>query len=331
MKAPAGTGTAMSFSVDAWDASYGSSGDGEVDLGQSDATLHLDVELLEDQWRPLDGPAGMPAPQSVLFVDGVRRIDARVWVDDPALPGAASAGLCASYAAGVVCCCDGKAHLLATAVRHGTFSTAPQTTDIVTWAATYVARMSPSVPGTPQMTGLSLALQNRLGELEVATALDARASSTCGAGGADLLVVDGPLRGRSHLPRIIGFIKTHRTEYLPPALHALVGRLGPTQRTPVFVIGSSWDRHTWYLRLPCLPGGPWAGVVRVECSADMAPADAIALADLSQATLCRFASEEYKDARAPQNLYPIAGLERELRRRLGDQQLLYRALRQAAA
>ena len=34
---------------------------------------------------------------------------------------------------------------------------------------------------------------------------------------------------------------------------------------------------------------------------------------------------------AAQNLVPIGGLERELRHRLGDQQLLYRSLRAAAA
>jgi hypothetical protein len=39
---------------------------------------------------------------------------------------------------------------------------------------------------------------------------------------------------------------------------------------------------------------------------------------------------EFKDSRAPQNLFPIAGLERALRRRLGDPGLLYRALRTAA-
>jgi hypothetical protein len=37
----------------------------------------------------------------------------------------------------------------------------------------------------------------------------------------------------------------------------------------------------------------------------------------------------HKDPRAPQNLVPIGGLERELRHRLGDQQILYRALRAA--
>jgi hypothetical protein len=98
----------------------------------------------------------------------------------------------------------------------------------------------------------------------------------------------------------------------------------------VFRIGSTWARHTWYLRLPCAPGAPWAGVVRVECSADLPAAEAVALASTSQVTLVRFASTEYKDSRAPQNLYPIAGLERALRRRLGEPAVLYRALRRAA-
>ena len=111
----------------------------------------------------------------------------------------------------------------------------------------------------------------------------------------------------------------------------MVGLLDAGQRTPVFRMGTTWDRHSWYLRLPCLPSAPWSGIVRVECSPDLAGDDAVTLANLSQVTLARYASTEYKDSRAPQNLYPIAGLERELRRRLGDSRLLYRALRVAAA
>ena len=60
-------------------------------------------------------------------------------------------------------------------------------------------------------------------------------------------------------------------------------------------------------------------------------ADVVRLAGLSQGCLARFASTRYKDPRAPQNLYPISGLERELRRRLGDPRLLYRALSRSAA
>ena len=60
-----------------------------------------------------------------------------------------------------------------------------------------------------------------------------------------------------------------------------------------------------------------------------APAEVVALADLTSRLLPRFASTPHKDPRAPQNLVPIGGLERELRRRLGDQQLLSRSLRAA--
>ena len=127
-------------------------------------------------------------------------------------------------------------------------------------------------------------------------------------------MVDGPLRGRSHLPRALGYIKSHRAAYLPPDQHAMIGTLQAGQRTPVFRMGTNWDRHSWYLRLPCLPSAPWSGIVRVECSPDLPVDEVVALANLSQVTLVRFASTEYKDARAPQNLYPIAGLERELRR-----------------
>ncbi len=203
---------------------------------------------------------------------------------------------------------------------------------MATRAGTYLAcRTAPSA-ATPLSVTLSQALQRHLGELELQVAVDARAALAAhGVGDDDLLVVDGPLRGRTHLPRALGFIKSHRSAYLPPTLHALVGRLTAGQRTPVFLMGTSWDRHAWYLRLPCLPGSPWAGIVRVECSADLPTAEVVALANASQVTLCRYASTEYKDTRAPQNLVPIAGLERELRRRLGDPRLLHRALRAASA
>ena len=119
-------------------------------------------------------------------------------------------------------------------------------------------------------------------------------------------------------------------QYLPPDLNAVVGALTPGQRTPAFLMGTSWDRHSWYLRLPGRNGAPWSGVVRIECPATLPVDEVTRLAGLSQRCLGRFASAAYKDSRAPQNLYPIAGLERELRRRLGDPRLLYRALREAA-
>jgi hypothetical protein len=311
----------MRFSVDPWDPTYGASLDTE--LGHSTAEIDASVEVPAARWAPVAVPAVPAGPVApVLFVDGVRRVDAQVWVDE--VVGDASPALCASYAAGVICCCTGQgAHLLAADIRRGLFTTSTTGADVTTSAGTYVAaHTAPRDDIAPQQL-LSLALQRALGDCELSVAETARHTTDPEA----LLVVDGPLRGRQHLPRTIGFVKSHRSDYLPPALGSVVAALGPGQRTPVFGLGTSWERHTWYLRLPCAPGAPWAGVVRVEASAGP---ESLALAAASQAILPRYASTEYKDSRAPQNLYPIAGLERALRRRLGDTGLLYRALRSAA-
>jgi hypothetical protein len=71
-------------------------------------------------------------------------------------------------------------------------------------------------------------------------------------------------------------------------------------------------------------------VIRCEASSSLKPAEVAQFADFVSATLPRFASESYKDPRAPQNLYPIGGLEREMRRRVGDQALLLRNLQRVS-
>lgn len=315
----------MKLSVDPWDPAYGTS----LDAGPEEPAAEVDtgVEVAADRWAPVGPDPGVAHPEAVLFVDGVRRVDAQVWVGGT--DGAASPGLCASYAAGVVCCCAEGAHLEpGVIVRRGMFTTAPDAPDVETTAGAYRGTSTPDRPDVAPMQLLSLALQRDLAEAELVAAGNARAGEP---DRDDLLVVDGPVRGRQELPRVIGVVKTHHSDYLPPERAAVVPRLAAGERTPVFRVTGSWERHTWYLRLPCPPGAPWAGVVRVECSASLSAADAVRTASVSQRVLPRFASVAYKDPRAPQNLYPIGGLERELRRRLGDRALLYRALRRAAS
>jgi hypothetical protein len=316
-----------SFAVDPWDPGYGMALGGDVAgaaggaaLGTSSAQLELDVELPAGQWRPITpNPAG-PVPGTVLFLDGVRRIEARIWIQgDRPEP---FTGIAASYAAGLVCC-DGAAHIAGVNVERGLFTAYQDAQGISTRHARFPARMAKD-GGLDQLT---LALQAALSDTEVQLATAFRAQHP---DGDDLLVVDGPLRGRTHLPRVVGYIKTHQASYLQGDQAAVVGRLNPGQRTPVFSMGTSWQRNSWYLRLPGTPGAPWSGVVRIECSAGLPGPEVVALADLTARLLPRFASTPHKDPRAPQNLIPIGGLERELRRRLGDQQLLYRSLRAAA-
>jgi hypothetical protein len=314
----------VSYTVDPWDPGYGVAFGEELDGGaleESSAELNLDLEMPSAQWRPVDPDPAVVLPGTVLFADGVRRIDARIWVHGTRpqpVP-----GLAASFAAGLVSC-DGAARISAVTVERGLFTAAAEATGITAGRVSYPAR----VAAGPAFDQLSLALQQRLTSAEVQLALTYRAENPAVD---DLLVVDGPLRGRTHLDRAVGYIKTHHASYLPPDQAAVVSALRPGQRTPAFTMGTSWRRTSWYLQLPRTAGVPWSGVVRLECSADLPLAEVTRLGDLTARVLPPLASAPHKDPRAPQNLVPIGGLERELRHRLGDQHILYRALRAAAA
>jgi hypothetical protein len=302
------------FYVDSWDPAYGASdgtGDDPAPSSASTAQVRFDVEK---KWAALNPPA-VNAPGVVLFVDGVRRIDATVWVEHA--DGAVLPGVAASYAAGVVRCDlrQGTAEVTAARVRRGVFTPSGQATPIWEYA---VERVDATDPGQ-----LSRAIQPSLSTLEAEVSQAAREPD-------DLLVLDGPLRGRNRLERALGYIKSHAKQYLPAEKATLVAQLRPGQRTPVFRLGTSWDRYSWYLKLPGPAGAPWAGVVRLEASAELTPKAAVELADRSAVTLPRFASRPYKDPRAPQNLIPIAGLESRLRRMLGDARVLMRTLRAAS-
>jgi hypothetical protein len=315
--------TAVSFTVDPWDPGYGVAFSEELDGGaleESSAELNLDLEMPAARWRPVDPDPALVLPETVLFLDGVRRIDARVWVHG-ARPQPAP-GIAASFAAGLVSC-DGAARIAAVMVERGLFTAAAEATGITAGRIDYPARLAAG----PAFDQLSLALQQRLTSAEVQLAVTYRTENP---EADDLLVIDGPLRGRTHLARAVGYIKTHHASYLPPEQAAVVSALRPGQRTPAFTMGTSWRRTSWYLQLPRTSGVPWSGVVRLECSADLPVAEVTRLAGLTARLLPPLASAPHKDPRAPQNLVPIGGLEHELRHRLGDQQVLYRALRAAA-
>jgi hypothetical protein len=301
----------MKFTVQPWAPEYGASGRGdELDAPEA----NVDVEVPSGRWEPI--PVRSEPAAEVLFVDGVRRVDANLWIEEEdATPMLA---LAASYAAGAVLC-NHRAQVVAMEVRRGVFTAASSMAAIDTRHGRYE---------TYPTTGLSpeelwLGLQQRMGELEGLVA----------AAHADvaLIVVDGPLSHRRHVPGAVGYVKTQHVQYLPPNLRPILGRLCPGDRTPLFLTTTSWSRYSWYLKLPLLGAGPMDGIVRAEITADHDVGSARRTADLTGATLCRYASSAHKDPRAPQNLYPVGGLERRLHHLLGDRELMYRALRAAAA
>jgi hypothetical protein len=305
--------------VETWAPEFGAASDG-AGLEVTDATVDVAVELVPADWAPLDPSQRGQVPfGSVLFVDGVQRIDARVWVI-PA-PGSSLLGVCASWAAGAVRC-DGSARVVAAEVRRGALCEGDGLDAIATRHGTYEARPLRGGASDPVHEGLGRAR----GDLEARIAIEA-----AGASPAELVVVDGPLGARRHIPGALGYIKAHHVTYLPPPQQAVVTALGPGQRTPLFRIGDERYRYSWYLRLPGPMAHPASGVVRCELPGELPLAGAIVTADRATATLPRFATRPHQDPRAPQNLHPIAGLERDLRHRLGDPALLERALRRAAA
>lgn len=305
--------------VESWAPEYGSPFEAQGTV-EASGPVDPDVEMPLAQWKPVRPPEELQPVACLDFVDGVRRIDARVWITDES--GASRMGVCASYAAGVARC-DSTATIRSVQVRRGIFAPGAVPT-LETGAGTYV----PMTVAGDDVDAIYLGLQQRMGELEIHVA---SLLTTDDEGSfADMVVMDGPLSGRHHIKGAIGYVKTHRVAYLPPEGGAVVGALKPGERTPLFVTQTSWSRFSWYLRLPGPGGHPWAGVVRCEASADRPREEVRRLADATARTLPRFASAAHKDPRAPQNLYPIAALERELRRRLGDARWVERALRVGA-
>lgn len=299
----------MRFTVEAWDSDYGAPTDPELDDASDNVDVSIEVKL--NDWHPLLPESGGVA--DILFVDGVRRVDATLWIDNPPdFPGFA---LAATYAAGAVRC-NGTAVLEEFAVERGLFTSAPAG-DVETSVGTYGVKATKGT--TPEE--LWLGIQQRMGSLEAAV--------TRAAGGAELLVVDGPLSHARDIDNAIGYIKTQKVQYLPMELRQVLTSLPAGYRTPLFITTTSWSRYSWYLRL-ANHAGPAGGLVRCEIDADMEVGDAARVANKVSATLPRFASARHKDPRAPQNLYPIGGLERDLRHRLGDKERAMRALRIAS-
>ena len=304
----------MKFTVDPWDPAYGASVESE--LGQSPVVAEVEIEVAADRWAPRDPAASTEIPDAIVFVDGVRRVEARAWIEQGDTAGP---GIFASYAAGAVRC-DGVAKIVDPLVGRGLFAPGDGLRDVDTRHGRFVAH--PSDDATPQK--LMKSLLAAMADLEVQAAERARRA------GEELLLLDGPLKHRRHVPNAVGIVKTHDVKYLEPEQDRIVGALGAGQRTPVFRVDAQpFSRYSWYVRLPGPPGGPWAGVVRCEATGALSAPAVIDLSDTVTAVLPKFASAPHKDTRAPQNLYPIGGLERVLRHRLGDAAVLYRALRRA--
>ena len=223
----------MRFAVEQWSPDYDAPF--AVPEGQPAAEVDVTVERAAKEWAPIQ-PTAEPA-DSILFVDGVQRIDARIWVDTG--EGQVRGGLCASIATGVVRC-TGQAEVEDARVQR--LFVAPQPPGGV---ATRHGSYDPVAAVDDSNPSLTTAMedQRRSAEIEI----------TRDVSPADLVVLDGALWQRGNVEHAVGYLKTHQVAYLSGDQQAVVGALRPGQRTPLFLVKTSWSRYSWYVRLPSPP------------------------------------------------------------------------------
>jgi hypothetical protein len=302
--------------VDPWDPEYGAS---TVDLLLDDAPQAIEFAIEDRPWEPIALPPPVDLP-CFAFVDGVRRIDIRLFAEDddsaaPALAGSWAVGSAWSTRPPAIDnVAVGRALVVGGGLSHGDVGVRVGSNDLV-YRFTSVSGIDPFDP--------ILGLQNAMRAAEAKLAID-----VFELGRADLVVQDGPLTYFVNGP-IIGLIKRQSRAYLPPERHAILAKLARGERTPLFRLGEQrLERYSWYARIASgRPiDGTMTGIIRLEIPAEVGVPQARRLADLATGTMPRFASVAGHDPRAPQNLYPVGQLERLLRHRLGDPELLKRAL-----
>jgi hypothetical protein len=173
----------------------------------------------------------------------------------------------------------------------------------------------------------SLMTEMRQAEIDIARKL---------SGPERLILADGNLTFLGDSSSVVGVIKTIQRMYLSPKDAMILERLNTGERTPLFHFSGSSRRRsfevfTCYLRLaaPRPIEHPFAGLVRLEVKVGLGIQKAISLLDQAAVKVLALASRAPKDPRAPQNLIPVGGLERRLRHRLGDPQLIHRGIEKA--
>jgi len=305
--------------VDPWDPGYGASLELEA-LEEAPQTVELDVEPVPWRTLPSDGVSSVPC---CAFVDGVRRIDLRLFAEETGLSEPALAG---SWSVGVAWSTlpprideivIGRTLVVGGGLSHDDLT--------LTVGAEELRYVFIGVSG-PNPLDPIIGLQNVMREAEAALARRIFLS-----GDADLLVLDGPLTYFADGP-LVGMIKRQSRSYLPADRAKILNELKAGERTPLFQLGEQrLERYSWYTRLAPMRriDGVMTGVVRLEVAKEVGLAKAQSLANLTTGVLPRFASVVGRDPRAPQNLYPVGQLERVLRHRLGDASLVTRGLEAA--
>lgn len=302
--------------LDPWPPDY----DSAVQIEESDTEVpDVDSRVESVDWKPIRCDTSDSLPL-MCFVDGVRRVEARVISQEA---DQIIYGLFGSAGVGTVLCRSGLAEMdLLTVRRYLIIGHQKKRSQGVRIGETRLEFEGIPIPTNTPTEALA-ALQNLMRTAEAELGQSLLSDDSC-------VFVDGPLSYFSTAKQaLVGIIKRIHRLYLPNECLPLLVALRAGERTPLFLIhDGKYDRYSCYLRLaqPQPIEHPLAGIVRLEIRASVDLAKIISLVNYASCELPRFASSPIRDPRAPQNLVPIGALEEELKRRLGDPVLIRRAI-----
>ena len=304
--------------LDPWSPDY----EAPIQTGGPDmaAMGEIDPSVETTVWKAVRPTAIIPFSR-ICFVDGVRRIEARVLAQDE--NGRLIHGLFSSAGAGCVVNEGGQANFEGIDIRRY----------LILCAGRQKAESIPAGTQTIEFEGVSCAgdtqdelmnsLQNLMRTGEAVLGASLLRAGTC-------VFADGPLNYfTSATDALVGVIKRIFLPYLDAVHFALVGQLAPGERTPLFSIrDGKYDRYSWFQRLatPRAMEHSLAGIIRLEVRAALGLQQASEIASFAAIRLPDFASTAVRDPRAPQNLVPVGALEEQLRHRLGDSITIRRAI-----
>lgn len=303
--------------LDPWPPEYDSAVQFADIESEREGSVNANVETHD--WGPIV-PESLNEYDEICFVDGVRRIEARVIVDsqDKMIHGLfGSIGVGAVRVRGASATFSGITVDRFLILGEGLL----QREQIEVGEHTVVFEGLASAQNSPvELLG---ELQNLMRTSEAQLGKGLCSPNVC-------VFADGPLTYYAGTrDEVVGIIKTIHIPYLNAEHFSLVGSLLPGQRTPLFAIeDGKYDRYSWFLRVAS--GRKFdhalAGVMRLEVRAALGLENASMVANFSARELPRFVSSPARDPRAPQNLAPVGNLETELRHRLGDSLLLRRGI-----
>lgn len=321
------------FRIEPWGTDY----DSPIDIQESVPDNTVDPNVEGGDWVKRKLTYEPTLPKKIIFIDGRRRLDARFLgrQGNEVLYGAFAT---IAVGAVVINLTNSTASFWPPIIRRtialGGNCTAPVTNIPCPLGtrAQLTYDLCLTAPDNEPQTPLSL-VQTAMLEQEAKFAMQF-------AGEPEVLIIrDGPLLHQSYkVPEsTLGYVKTMGLAYLPDDYAKLLWQLDIGERTPIFAIGQAGNpnrRWSWYLRSgqsnlnPKLLGyHDLQGLVRLDLHSEVPITRAIKIAELSSYLIPQYASHPSRDSRAPQNLTPVGGLEKELGRWMGNKAVIERRLR----